>query len=139
MYLLWQATKLMIWQRPEIICCRYPVLYAVNLTKYNLFYSCFSQHLLQIFIPHLQIPQYILDDAIARGCGSTTHVVCTQPRRISAISVAARVSEERGENPSMTNGSVGHQIRLETRLPRPQGSILYCTTGVTLRWLINSP
>lgn len=86
-----------------------------------------------------QIPQFILDDAIARGCGSATHVVCTQPRRISAISVAARVSEERGEDPEMTNGSVGFQIRLDTRLPRTHGSILYCTTGVMLRWLISSP
>jgi len=80
-----------------------------------------------------------LDDAIAKGCGSTAHIVCTQPRRISAISVAARVSEERGENPDTSNGAVGHQIRLESRQPRPYGSIVYCTTGVMLRWLINSP
>lgn len=34
-----------------------------------------------------QVPQFILDDAIERKCASTCYVVCTQPRRISAISV----------------------------------------------------
>lgn len=32
----------------------------------------------------------ILDDAIANGRGAETFVICTQPRRISAISVAER-------------------------------------------------
>ncbi|KAJ8024338.1 ATP-dependent RNA helicase DHX36 [Holothuria leucospilota] len=35
-----------------------------------------------------QVPQFILDDYIARGQGSLCRVVCTQPRRISAISVS---------------------------------------------------
>jgi len=39
-------------------------------------------------------------------------VICTQPRRISAISVAERVAVERDEECS-ENGSVGYQIRLE--------------------------
>lgn len=34
-----------------------------------------------------QVTQFILDDYINRGIGSTCRVVCTQPRRISAISV----------------------------------------------------
>lgn len=37
----------------------------------------------------LQVAQFILDDAIEQGCGSTCRVICTQPRRISAISVSA--------------------------------------------------
>lgn len=57
-----------------------------------------------------QVAQFILDDAIERGNGSVTKVVCTQPRRISAISVAERVAAERGEN---LGKSVGYQIRLE--------------------------
>ncbi|NXB89955.1 DHX36 helicase, partial [Vidua chalybeata] len=81
-----------------------------------------------------QVTQFILDDHIERGLGSTCRVVCTQPRRISAISVAERVAAERAE--SCGNGrSTGYQIRLQSRLPRKQGSILYCTTGIVLQWL----
>lgn len=36
-----------------------------------------------------QVTQFILDDYIERGKGSTCRIVCTQPRRISAISVSA--------------------------------------------------
>ncbi|NWT78743.1 DHX36 helicase, partial [Lanius ludovicianus] len=81
-----------------------------------------------------QVTQFILDDHIERGLGSTCRIVCTQPRRISAISVAERVAAERAE--SCGNGrSTGYQIRLQSRLPRKQGSILYCTTGIVLQWL----
>ncbi|XP_008298318.1 ATP-dependent DNA/RNA helicase DHX36 [Stegastes partitus] len=81
-----------------------------------------------------QVTQFILDDHINRGTGSTCRVVCTQPRRISAISVAERVAAERAE--SVGNGnSCGYQIRLQSRLPRRQGSVLYCTTGIILQWL----
>ena len=59
-----------------------------------------------------QIPQFILDDEIRKGEGSVTHIVCTQPRRISAISVAERVADERDEKVG-EDGSVGYQIRLE--------------------------
>uniref|UniRef100_A0A3P9HF04 ATP-dependent DNA/RNA helicase DHX36 n=1 Tax=Oryzias latipes TaxID=8090 RepID=A0A3P9HF04_ORYLA len=85
-----------------------------------------------------QVTQFILDDYINRGVGSLCRVVCTQPRRISAISVAERVAAERGE--SVGNGnSCGYQIRLQSRLPRRQGSILYCTTGIILQWLRSDP
>lgn len=85
-----------------------------------------------------QVTQFILDDHIDRDLGSTCRVVCTQPRRISAISVAERVATERAE--SVGNGkSCGYQIRLQSRLPRRQGSILYCTTGIILQWLRSDP
>uniref|UniRef100_A0A8D0L149 ATP-dependent DNA/RNA helicase DHX36 n=1 Tax=Sphenodon punctatus TaxID=8508 RepID=A0A8D0L149_SPHPU len=81
-----------------------------------------------------QVTQFILDDYIERGNGSSCRIVCTQPRRISAISVAERVATERAE--ACGNGrSTGYQIRLQSRLPRKQGSILYCTTGIVLQWL----
>jgi len=57
-----------------------------------------------------QVPQFILDDAIKRGQGSLCRIICTQPRRISAITIAQRVAEERGE---ALGKSVGYQIRLE--------------------------
>uniref|UniRef100_A0A8C2WL75 RNA helicase n=1 Tax=Cyclopterus lumpus TaxID=8103 RepID=A0A8C2WL75_CYCLU len=85
-----------------------------------------------------QVTQFILDDYINRGVGSMCRVVCTQPRRISAISVAERVAAERAE--SVGNGnSCGYQIRLQSRLPRRQGSVLYCTTGIILQWLRTDP
>lgn len=37
-----------------------------------------------------QLPQFLLEDAIASGMGGRTSIICTQPRRISAISVAQR-------------------------------------------------
>eukprot|EP00117_Sycon_ciliatum_P013397 scpid18108/ scgid5431/ Probable ATP-dependent RNA helicase DHX36; DEAH box protein 36; MLE-like protein 1; RNA helicase associated with AU-rich element ARE len=82
-----------------------------------------------------QLCQYILDDAILNGKGSQCNVICTQPRRISAISVANRVAEERCD--PVGGASVGYQIRLDSALPRERGSITYCTTGVVLRWLIS--
>ncbi|XP_056334421.1 ATP-dependent DNA/RNA helicase DHX36 isoform X2 [Danio aesculapii] len=85
-----------------------------------------------------QVTQFILDDFIQRGLGSLCRVVCTQPRRISAISVAERVAVERAE-PVGEGKSCGYQIRLQSRLPRKQGSVLYCTTGVILQWLHSDP
>lgn len=57
-----------------------------------------------------QVPQFILDDAIEHRDGSITRIICTQPRRISAISVAERVAAERAER---LGKSVGFHIRLE--------------------------
>ncbi|XP_022089221.1 ATP-dependent RNA helicase DHX36-like [Acanthaster planci] len=81
-----------------------------------------------------QVPQFILDHHIQQGQGSTCRVICTQPRRISAISVAERVACERGEACGSGN-STGYQIRLEAQFPRQQGCILYCTNGILLKWL----
>lgn len=77
-----------------------------------------------------QVPQLILDDWILRGEGAKCNIVCTQPRRIAAISVAERVAKERGEQ---IGDSVGYQVRFESKPPRPDGSILFCTTGLFLR------
>ena len=57
-----------------------------------------------------QVAQFILDDQIFKGNGSITNILCTQPRRISAVSVAERVAAERGER---LGESVGFHIRLE--------------------------
>ena len=61
-------------------------------------------------------------------------VVCTQPRRVAAIAVAERVAVERGEQ---LGRSVGFQVRMEHKLPRQQGSILYCTAGILLQRMQN--
>ena len=44
-----------------------------------------------------QLPQYILESEIESGRGAFCSIICTQPRRISAMAVAERVSTERGE------------------------------------------
>lgn len=64
--------------------------------------------------------------------GAKCNIMCTQPRRISAISVSARVSAERGESLGET---VGYQIRLESKRSA-QTRLLFCTTGVLLRQLV---
>lgn len=57
-----------------------------------------------------QVAQFILDDYLKQKKGSLCHICCTQPRRISAYSVAVRVANERAEQ---LGESVGYQIRLE--------------------------
>lgn len=79
-----------------------------------------------------QIAQFILEDYIASGQGAWCNVAVTQPRRISAVSVAERIAHERNEN---LGESVGYSVRFESVLPRPYGSILFCTIGVLLRKL----
>ncbi|GBP27711.1 Dosage compensation regulator [Eumeta japonica] len=79
-----------------------------------------------------QVCQFILDDYIASGQGAWANICVTQPRRISAVSVAERVANERCEE---LGNSVGYSVRFESVLPRPYGSIMFCTVGVLLRKL----
>jgi ATP-dependent RNA helicase DHX57 len=58
----------------------------------------------------------------------------TQPRRVSALGVAARVAQERLEDVDKAQGSVGYAIRGERRAG-PNCKLLFCTTGVLLRRL----
>jgi hypothetical protein len=79
-----------------------------------------------------QLPQFVLEEEIDNLRGADCSIICTQPRRISAISVAARVASERGEELGET---VGYQIRLESKRSA-QTRLLFCTTGVLLRRLV---
>lgn len=79
-----------------------------------------------------QIPQFILDEASTKN--QCCRIICTQPRRISAVSVCERVAYERGVQ---VGQDVGYQIRLESRVS-PQTGLIYCTTGVLLRTLMGS-
>lgn len=78
-----------------------------------------------------QVPQFLLDHMW--GKGEACKIVCTQPRRISAISVSERISYERGEN---VGDSVGYKIRLESKGGK-HSSIVFCTNGVLLRILVS--
>ena len=77
-----------------------------------------------------QVCQYILDEWVSSGSGAHCNIVCTQPRRISAVSVADRVSTERAEQ---LGQSTGYSVRFESVLPRPYGAIMFCTVGVLLK------
>ncbi|KAG5834335.1 hypothetical protein ANANG_G00260440 [Anguilla anguilla] len=84
-----------------------------------------------------QVPQFILDDLLAGGPeAQPCSVVVTQPRRISAMSLATRVSQELGceDGPGAKTSLCGYQIRMETR-SGDSTRLLYCTTGVLLRKL----
>uniref|UniRef100_A0A804K786 Helicase ATP-binding domain-containing protein n=2 Tax=Musa acuminata subsp. malaccensis TaxID=214687 RepID=A0A804K786_MUSAM len=82
-----------------------------------------------------QVPQFILDDMIQSGLGGYCNIVCTQPRRLAAISVAERVSDERCEPSPGSDGSlVGYQVRLDVAR-NEKTKLLFCTTGILLRKL----
>ncbi|KAE9344631.1 ATP-dependent RNA helicase [Phytophthora fragariae] len=83
-----------------------------------------------------QVPQFLLEDLLlSESGGARGQIVCTQPRRLAAISLAERVSEELDESGMGTGDSLtGFQIRLETRMTR-RTRLLFCTTGILLRKL----
>ncbi|ORX48084.1 P-loop containing nucleoside triphosphate hydrolase protein [Piromyces finnis] len=78
-----------------------------------------------------QIPQYILEELTRQGKPGT--ILVTQPRRISAITLADRVSQERCE---FTGESVGYQIHLDSK-KGPRTRLLYITVGILLRMLLD--
>ncbi|KAK6435602.1 hypothetical protein LTR95_008203 [Oleoguttula sp. CCFEE 5521] len=79
-----------------------------------------------------QVPQILLEEMIRDGTGAECNIICTQPRRIAATSVADRVTTERDEPLQV---GVGYQVRFDTKLPRYGGSITYYTTGIFLQQL----
>nr|XP_034929190.1 DExH-box ATP-dependent RNA helicase DExH3-like isoform X3 [Populus alba] len=80
-----------------------------------------------------QLPQYILESEIKSGRGAFCSIICTQPRRISAMSVADRVSAERGEP---LGEAVGYKVRLEG-VKGKNTHLLFCTSGILLRRLLS--
>ena len=77
-----------------------------------------------------QSVQFILDDMIQRGLGTAANLICTQPRRISALGLADRVSDERC---SVVGDEVGYAIRGESKQKPGVTKITFVTTGVLLR------
>ncbi|KAL0075665.1 P-loop containing nucleoside triphosphate hydrolase protein [Phycomyces blakesleeanus] len=83
-----------------------------------------------------QVPQF-LAESLLQDFTRFGSVVCTQPRRISAMSIAHRVSVEMGDRPRATGtpeAMVGYQIRLESKVS-PENVLVFCTTGILLRRL----
>jgi len=72
--------------------------------------------------------------------GKPCKIYCTEPRRISAISLARRVSEELGERKNDLGTSrslVGYAIRLESNTSK-ETRLVYATTGIVMRMLEGS-
>ena len=82
-----------------------------------------------------QAVQFVLDDLLQRQLGASANIVCTQPRRLSALSLADRVSEERC---STVGDEVGYAIRGESKQKAGITKINFVTTGVLLRRLQSS-
>ncbi|XP_022021050.1 DExH-box ATP-dependent RNA helicase DExH5, mitochondrial isoform X1 [Helianthus annuus] len=79
-----------------------------------------------------QVPQFILESEINSMRGATCSIICTQPRRISAMSVSERIAIERGEK---LGENVGYKVRLEG-MKGKNTRLLFCTSGVLLRRLL---
>lgn len=75
-----------------------------------------------------QVPKYIYEKY-------KEAVVCSQPRRIAAISIAKRVSEEMGTS---LGGLVGYSVRFEERTSKDT-KIRYVTDGTLIRDFIDDP
>ncbi|CAI2341581.1 unnamed protein product [Caenorhabditis sp. 36 PRJEB53466] len=81
-----------------------------------------------------QVAQFLLEHFIHTSRGAHFNAVVSQPRRISAISLAERVANERAEEVGET---CGYNVRFDSASPRPYGSIMFCTVGVLLRMMEN--
>ena len=85
-----------------------------------------------------QVPAYVLEDELSKG--NACKVYCTEPRRISAISLAHRVSEELGEKRHEIGSArslVGFAVRLDSRISQ-NSRLVYATTGIVMRMLESS-
>lgn len=76
--------------------------------------------------------QYLVEDGFLQ---KGKKVACTQPRRVAAISVAKRVSEEMGVR---LGQEVGYQIRFED-FTSPRTIVKYMTDGMLLRECLIDP
>lgn len=83
-----------------------------------------------------QVPQFILDTFTQNGNATDCNILISQPRRISAISLADRIAHERKER---VGDVVGFQVRLDQLLPKELGAIVFCTTGILLKKLQGNP
>ncbi|KRX45514.1 putative pre-mRNA-splicing factor ATP-dependent RNA helicase DHX15 [Trichinella sp. T9] len=86
-----------------------------------------------------QIPQWCVDYVRLKGDltskGGRRSVACTQPRRVAAMSVAARVAEEMDVSLGM---EVGYSIRFED-CSSPRTFLKYLTDGMLLREAMSDP
>ena len=78
-----------------------------------------------------QIPQFLFE----AGYGAKGRIGCTQPRRVAAMSVAARVAQEMDVK---LGNEVGYSIRFED-CTSEKTSLKYMTDGMLLREFLGEP
>jgi ATP-dependent RNA helicase DDX35 len=72
--------------------------------------------------------------------GACRSIVCTQPRRIAAISIAQRVAEEQGlDKANLKNGYVGYSVRLDDQSDPLLTKIKFMTDGLLIRETMSDP
>ncbi|KAM7383050.1 hypothetical protein PAMP_002737 [Pampus punctatissimus] len=79
-----------------------------------------------------QIPQYLLENGYTKG---GMKIGCTQPRRVAAMSVAARVAQEMSVK---LGNEVGYSIRFED-CTSERTVLKYMTDGMLLREFLTEP
>eukprot|EP01132_Coremiostelium_polycephalum_P003809 gene3809-4739_t len=80
-----------------------------------------------------QIPQYLHEAGWTDGHRT---IVCTQPRRVAAISVATRVAEEMNVQ---LGTAVGYSVRFEENISLEETRIKYMTDGMLIREMMLDP
>ena len=75
-----------------------------------------------------QLPQYLYENGWAED---GFQIVCTQPRRIAAQTLAQRVSEEVGKE--KMGGTVGYTVRFDDCSHPDRTQIKFVTDGILLR------
>lgn len=151
-----QRVKLPVWEKRENILDameKNQVLVISGMTGYVRKYECCVSLIERPFTVRCmfylrcgkttQIPQFILDDSLSGRGERVANIICTQPRRISAITVATRVAQERSET---LGHSTGYQIRLETvkvtisfsfrQTHKHIHKCINCISGIQLRYQI---
>lgn len=86
-----------------------------------------------------QLTQFLFEEGLGSNvatCGTKKMIACTQPRRVAAMSVAKRVSEEMDVK---LGEEVGYSIRFEDRTNSKKTIIKYMTDGILLREILTDP
>lgn len=79
-----------------------------------------------------QLPQYLFEAKYSKGKKA---IGCTQPRRVAAMSVAARVADEVG---TKIGNKVGYSVRFDDKTSEST-AIKYMTDGMLLREFMSDP
>ena len=123
-----------------------PVAKSIEETRKSLPIYAFREQLLEAIAIHqvlivvaetgsgktTQLPQYLYESGY---CKDNLKVGCTQPRRVAAMSVAARVAEEVG---TRMGDKVGYSIRFED-CTSDKTVLKYMTDGMLLREFLTEP
>ncbi|PVV04558.1 hypothetical protein BB560_000945, partial [Smittium megazygosporum] len=89
-----------------------------------------------------QIPQILLEALLKSKNYNGGRIICTQPRKVSAVSIAERVSLELSDPLQSKIGGKHNLVGSHTHL-NPQHSnpniLVFCTTGILIQQLKNNP